>query len=144
MKSTLKLILAFVIVLGVSCKKEDSEIKQKTTLLTKAGWLTQKVEEKKTDGTWKDVTGTPLVTQQDDILLFRADGSYELNEGPLKFPGDPQVIASGTWTFLENGAKIQIVNGNLMQVIELTDTKLQVIVAGASPNPDQRYTFGHP
>ncbi len=50
------------------------------TLLTKACWLNLKTEEKNTDRPWKDVTVTPFPTEADDLLLFRTDGSYELNE----------------------------------------------------------------
>lgn len=142
MKSTLKLIVLLLIVLGTSCKKDNAEAKRKLAALTKAGWLTLKIEEKNADGSWKDVTGNPSPLDVDNLLIFRADGYCEVNEGPLKFPGNPQISFSGQWTFKDNATKIQVINDNLMEILELNDTKLQVLIVNLSPV--RRFTFGHP
>lgn len=142
MKSAIKLMLLALIIFVSSCKKEESLAVKRLPLLTKAGWLTLKVEEKQTDGTWKDVTGTPPVTDADDLIIFYGDGAYELNEGPLRLPTDPQISLTGKWTFVDDGNKIQFIGTNLMEVLELSDTKLQTLITQYTPN--QRYTFGHP
>jgi hypothetical protein len=144
MKSALKIFILLLVILGSSCKKDFKETQQKTISLTKPkGWLILKMEEKSNTSTaWEDITAniSPLVV--DNVLIFDPWFKWAINEGALKFPGDPQISASGTWQFTDNATKIQIVGGNLMDIVELTDTKLVTIVTtnGAS----LRYTYGHP
>ena len=141
MKNTIKALLLLLIVLGTSCKKDFEATQKKTLLLTKpVGWLTVKVEEKGTNGNWTDVTNTLTPFEIDNRLIFDPFGAWAIDEGPIKFPGNPQINASGIWLFLEDGKKIQIVNGNLMEIEELTESKLQTLVPGTIT---RRYTFGH-
>ncbi len=142
MKSALKLFVLLLVVLGTSCKKDNAEAKRRLASLTKAGWLTLKIEEKNTDGSWKDITPAYSALEADNQLIFRDNGYCEINEGELKFPGNAQIAFSGEWTFTDNASKIQIIGGNLMEILELNDTKLQVLITKYSPV--QRYTFGHP
>jgi hypothetical protein len=48
--------------------------------------------------------------QKDNYYQFNSDGAYQLNDGPTKCaPTDPQIIETGTWSFLENETKLQLV-----------------------------------
>ena len=48
--------------------------------------------------------------QKDNYYQFNSDGAYQLNDGPTKCaPTDPQIIETGTWSFLDNETKLQLV-----------------------------------
>ncbi|MES2417572.1 MAG: hypothetical protein V4541_05260 [Bacteroidota bacterium] len=143
MKSALNVFLILLVVLGTSCKKDFKETQEKAILLTKpAGWLTLKTELKVDANNWVDITGTPLPTDADNLLIFDPWFSWAVSEGLTKVPGNAQIIANGTWNFIDNGTKIQITDGNLMEITELTETKLTVLVT--ADGLTKRYTYGHP
>ncbi|SFH10365.1 hypothetical protein [Pedobacter insulae] len=141
MKSALKILFVLLVVLTSSCKKEFKETQEKMALLTKrSGWITLKVEKKSSTGTWLDITGTPLPHEKDNALIFDPWYKWAIDAGLLKLPGDAQIIAYGSWSFVDKG--IQIEEGNLMEINELTETSLIVIVN--STTESFRYTYGHP
>ncbi|HTM97767.1 MAG TPA: hypothetical protein VL088_03445 [Pedobacter sp.] len=141
MKSALKVLALLVIIVTASCKKDFKETQERTVLLTKpSGWLQLKLEQKSPTGTWLDITGNPLPSEKDNALIFDPWYGWTINEGALKLPGSGQVIASGTWSFVDKG--VQIKDGNLMEISELTETSLIVIVNSATGS--YRYTYGHP
>lgn len=142
MKSALKLFVVLLVILGTSCKKDNAEAKRRLAALTKAPWIILKIEEKNADGSWKDITGNPSPIDADNLRIFGAYGYYEENEGPLKLPGNPQIQYTGQWIFTEKANKIQIINAQLMDIVELNDTKFQVTVNKTSTV--ERVTFGHP
>ncbi|RYG22329.1 MAG: hypothetical protein EOO07_00150 [Chitinophagaceae bacterium] len=143
MKAAFKLFALFAIILVSSCKK-DFEVKQnKILLLTKpSGWLTVKVEEKTANG-WLDLTSSMGPLAVDNILIFDPYYKWAINEGTLKLPGNPFLIASGEWSFTDNSAtKIQFIGGNLAEIVELTETSMQyTVTSGATTN---RFTYKHP
>jgi hypothetical protein len=48
--------------------------------------------------------------KKDNYYSFSSDGTYQLNEGPAKCAStDPQIIETGTWSFLETETKLQLV-----------------------------------
>ncbi len=141
MKSALKILALLVIVLTASCKKEFKENQEKMAFLTKpSGWLRLKVEQKSSAGTWVDVTGNPSPLEKDNVLIFDPWYGWAINEGALKLPDASQILAAGNWSFVEKG--IQIEGANLMEISELSATRLIVIVN--STNSSTRYTYGHP
>lgn len=143
MKSAFKILALFLIILISSCKKDIKAVQEKTILLTKpSGWVTLKIEEKSTTGAWTDITGNPSPLDADNLLIFDPWFNWVVDEGPLKLPENRQVPAKGTWVFKDNETKIQIIDGNLMEIIELTATKLQTMVT--ADGTTKRYTYGHP
>lgn len=144
MKIFFKIFALSLIILASSCKKDIQEKQNKIILLTKpSGWLTTKIEEKQTSGnTWADVTYTIGVFDVDNLLIFDPWFVWAVNEGALKIPGNAQIPLSGTWSFTNNESKIQLDNGTVMAVNELTETSLQttVTINGVT----KRYTYKHP
>ncbi|HSK12861.1 MAG TPA: lipocalin family protein [Phnomibacter sp.] len=98
--STLALTLVFF---SFSCNKENDTVKSKTELLTQKAWMIEKYEEKVGSNAWVDeFPGTDACTK-DDQYIFRANNTYEFNEGATKCDAaDPQVFGSGNWSFKEN------------------------------------------
>lgn len=147
MKLSLKLIAIAVVFLLSSCDKEGKDIQRQMIYLTKtSGWKVAKLEKLGTDKKWLDITSTINALDADDFYVFDPFGNYWLDEGPLKFPGDPQIPYTATWYFKEDGAKIQIVDtsgpGDLYEINELNDA---TFVATVQRNADTfRYTFAHP
>lgn len=132
MKSTLKIFIVLFVILGASCKKDENFVRKNMTYLNKAGWLTLKTEEKTSNGGWNDVTGTA----NKDVLFFYRNGDYTIL-------GTTNL--TGKWMFVDNGKKIQILDGgNLMEILTLDDNTLEVLITKTAPAADVRYTFGHP
>ncbi|MEJ5993936.1 hypothetical protein WG904_05825 [Pedobacter sp. Du54] len=143
MKSAIKIFALFAIILISSCKKDFKDRQDKTVLLTKpTGWVTVKIEQRAENGTWNDITSDLNAFAVDNLLIFDPYYVWAINEGPIKFPGNPQIVASGSWRFTDDATKIQFVGGNLAEITELTETSLQYIVtANGATN---RFTYKHP
>ena len=147
MKSTFKIFALLFVILFSSCKKELQEKQNKIILLTKpSGWLTLKIEEKSTNGSWVDITRTINPINIDNLLIFDPWYVWAINEGALKLPGNPQVPFFGTWSFTDKETKIQFKEGdklgNLVEVVELTETSLQTTFTSGVLT--SRYTYKHP
>lgn len=145
MKTSFKIVALFLIILVSSCKKDIQEKQNKIILLTKpSGWLVAKIEEKSTSSSpWVDITSTLSVFVVDNVLIFDPWYVWAVNEGSLKFPGNPQIPFSGTWSFTNNESKIQLDNGTVMEINDLTETSLQTTVVSTS-GVTNRYTYKHP
>jgi hypothetical protein len=122
MKNLMLLTLAIVSVCTFSsCKKEETKTKTKAEILTQKAWVMAKYEEKAGTAPWVDDFPNFDACDKDDQYVFRANGTYEINEGATKCdPTDPQVFASGNWT-LKNGDTILDFDGedfNLDQLVE--------------------------
>jgi len=143
MKLTLKIVALFAIILISSCKKEFKDRQNKTLLLTKpVGWLTVKIEQNVANGSWVDITSSLDVFAVDNILIFDPYYVWAINEGALKFPGGPQIVAQGSWNFIDDATKIQFVGGNTAEITELTETSLQYVVTNSGST--NRFTYKHP
>lgn len=95
----------------VCCSKNDNgggggtATTTKADLLVKADWFLKGEQYRKQSGsTWTDNTANRIDQwSQDDHLVFKRDGTYELNEGATRYhPTDPFVIETGTWKFAQN------------------------------------------
>jgi len=143
MKSTFKLLTIVLIVLFASCKKEIEDKQNKIILLTKpSGWVTSKLEQKLANGSWVDITGNIGAFEADNLLIFDPWYSWAIDERVLKLPGSPQIPFSGTWSFTDKETKIQFKDGNLLEIVELTETAF--IVTTVSNGETVRYTYRHP
>ena len=108
MKKTIQGIVLFVFLISITgCGKSGSTTSSgtsKTDLLTKQDWVVTVMQHKAVNGSvWTDDYGSFKSCQKDDRVVFRTNNTYEGNEGPTKCnPNDPQIKATGTWTFAEN------------------------------------------
>lgn len=72
-----------------------------------------------------DLHNTQPVCSQDDLLVLRADNTFEFNEGAAKCdPVFPHVKESGTYQVTDNNTKFTLSNGYSVEIQELTDSKL--------------------
>lgn len=141
MKLIFKTVLVCLIVgLFSSCAKEEKEMQKQMILLTNpSGWLRVKVEEKSSTGIWVNITDTTAPIDADNLLIFDPWFNWAVDEGALKLEANPQIIASGTWSFVDNMKKIQITDGNLMEIITLTKTDFVTIIT--TNGVTYRYTY---
>lgn len=107
MKINSLLLVAAILLLSVSCKKNNDTV----TIVGK--W-------KQTSGIYtptylgeSDYFATYSACEKDDIVEFRADNTYELNEGASKCdPASPQIIVAGSYS----------VNADLTSIVILGQT----------------------
>jgi hypothetical protein len=143
MKLTLKIIALFAIIFVSSCKKDFEQRQNRTLLLTKpAGWVTLKIEQKETNGSWTDITSGVDPFDRDNVLIFDPYYVWAINEGLLRYPGNPIIAAQGTWSFVDDATKIQFVGGNTAELTELTETSMQYTVTTSTST--NRFTYKHP
>lgn len=121
--------LALVVVL-VSCSKDDPKT-SKTDLISKT-WKTTSF----TIG-GQDVFSLYDACEKDNLVIIAKDGKYKEDEGLTKCnPADPQIIDSGTWSFLENETKLKIVysdsSSETYTITELTSTTLKLSITDTS------------
>jgi hypothetical protein len=141
MKIAFKIFTLLFLIITVSCKKDFKESQEKMILLTKPeGWVRLKVELKLPTDEWVNITGVPTAIEKDNLLVFDPWYNWVLNEGKLKLEESPYIIDLGKWSFVEKG--IQLEEGDLMEVNELSETSL--IVTINSTIQTRRYTYGHP
>lgn len=112
LKNGLLLAAVLVVLRSSSCKKDDdpTPAKTKTQLLTQANWKLVKAEIRSSPtAAWSDYTAFLSACEKDNLTVFRANLTYENNEGATKCnPTDPQIVDSGTWAFLNNETQIQV------------------------------------
>lgn len=87
----------------------------KTTLLTSSDWSIAGAQHKDVSASvWTDDYATMQPCQKDNRIVFRANGTYETNEGATKCnASDPQIVQTGTWSFTTNETMLvtQATNG---------------------------------
>jgi hypothetical protein len=109
LNTTLLLVASFFILSSSKCKKDDVVL-TKSDLITKAAWKVIKLENRTAPSTtWIDLTSSVPACEKDNQIIFRSNGTYEVNEGATKCsPTDPQITETGTWAFESNETKIRI------------------------------------
>jgi hypothetical protein len=147
-KNFLKIAAASILIISAgACSKNDNGggPSPKLQLITKAGWRVVNMEFGN-GSSWiqnPDWTNAPQC-QKDDITVFKANMTYEENEGATKCDNDdPQVFDEGTWSFKDNETKI-VKDGIEITITQLDNTTLQVVapVPGSS-TITQRVTLTH-
>jgi hypothetical protein len=89
----------------------------KTMFLTKGIWKIVEIYRKIGSGWFPTFKLSNYVRdcQKDNYYKFNSDGTYQLNDGLTKCaPADPQIIETGTWSFLENETKLQLVKTGIL------------------------------
>jgi len=74
---------------------------------------------------------------QDNAYNFKSDGTFNVTENTTKCdPTDPDLVATGTWTILEDGKKLTITRTSeepqTLDIEELTATSMKVSVTDNS------------
>lgn len=123
LKLTFTLLLLAGFAFLSSCSKDDESNLSRLELLTQKPWKLTATALLGFDA------GPPESTSADDIYTFKADGSYEFDEGPTKEDAsDPQTL-TGTWEFRENESIIRVSYGGItldQEILELSTTTLKV------------------
>lgn len=134
--------IGLLTIIGYGCGKDDPiPALTKTQLLSQKAWVMTSLEDK-VNGVWVKDNQIPAY-ELDDQYVFRANGTFEVNEGATKRSStDPQIIGTSTWKFIDNESKIQIASGDLLNVVTLSETAFQF--TSPAGTDDERYTFAHP
>ena len=130
-----------------SCDKEDTPPKSKTVLLTQASW---KYKSATIGGA--DASAFIQACQKDNILVFAAAGTGNVNEGASKCnAGDPDTIPF-TWIFNSGETIVEvsvalIAGGSTsMTIRSLTETELVLSIYYTplvGPSQEMIVTFQH-
>jgi hypothetical protein len=133
MKSTLfnpRLLAAVTAIIFISsCKKNNDDIiYNRTELLTRAPWIQVASEISSngngfyTDPQWASAPAC----EKDDVLIFRANQTYEVNEGTTRCdPSDPFIFISGNW-YLSNDQATLTVGSETVTINQLDQSTFQV------------------
>ncbi len=136
----------------VGCSKKDSPapvVKTKTQLLTEKDWILVSHQEKlSSSSNYTDITNQYLSCVLDNRHVFYISGVFEENEGAVRCSGNPQVVETGTWSFLQNETKIRFVvpSGSINTTIETLSPATLIITYTGLVNGvsyDGRQTFSH-
>lgn len=137
MKQTLKSVISFITIsvffIFSGCSKNADTVTNftKTQLLTNSDWVQTGSQSKlTTESVWTDNFSSTPACSKDDRLVFRANGSFEINEGPTKCnSSNPQILLTGTWSFAQNETELVATIGGQNQTltIETLTTTLLVI-----------------
>ena len=151
--ASLLIMVAAVTTTAVSCKKDDSESKQKTKteLLTTGSWkrtalISNPAYDWYADGTFAtDVLSVMKSCESDNFDTYRSNGTGETDEGATKCDqGDPQTW-SFSWVFADNETKLIFDGFDEYTLLELTETTLKFtstfVENGVTYTQDE--TYGH-
>jgi hypothetical protein len=122
------LVLVVSILFSIaSCKKSvaESEVESKTIVISKSGWQLQKDEVQNDSGSITDLITGRSACRKDDITLFKADNTIEINEGAPKCDVlHPQIISVSSWNFSDSETKLQMGGGYTYNIEKLDKNNL--------------------
>ncbi|MBL7723632.1 MAG: hypothetical protein JNK27_05760 [Chitinophagaceae bacterium] len=149
----MKLIKIFSIcilaaVIFANCTKPENGIptKAKKEFLTQASWKYVKYETKTVSSAWIDEFPGWSACSKDDLIIFKTDGAYEHNAGPIACSPGSQIIETGAWAFTDNEAKFKITTTGTREwtIEQLSDTILIISIIDNTPGfISERSTFKH-
>jgi hypothetical protein len=127
MKNLWLIALALTSVLFfAACKKEDAKPQTKTEILTQKPWVIQKFEERIGTAAWVDDFPNFDACSKDDLYIFRANNTYEFNEGPTKCnASDPQIFETGNWIFKNNETVLSL-DGEDFNIDQLAENSMVI------------------
>lgn len=145
------LLYSILFLMLFSCTKEKNATNSKARLLTKSGWRLIAEEAKGYVGqtSWVNTYGNYKACEQDDIIVFNANGQFEINEGATKCnSGDPQIIETGTWTLTAAETGITVFTSNDKTdytIVALNETTLSISFTTSTfgGTYDVRQTLSH-
>lgn len=130
------LLLTYIFFIVVSCQKDKNNdnhniVKTKTELLTNGTWkYTGAIISPAYDYYGDGAVVTNIFSimkdcEKDDFEVYKANGTWEYNEGPTKCdPSYPQIF-SLPWNFADNETKLML-GGDEHIILELTATSLKL------------------
>lgn len=144
-KTFLKLsFVSFVLLFTLSCKKNSSS-KSKTELLTQKAWV-QSNQEIGSGGNWQTdpVFASTEACNKDDHFVFKADKTYEVNEGATKCDESAKdIIEQGNWNFEDNETKLNFSGGTVTLTQLDESTLIFTVPAPQNSALSYRATFKH-
>lgn len=143
--------MLFLLILSWSagCKKDDSDnVSAKTRLLTEKTWKAVKYEGRDNPADpWEDNTPIYDICELDNVISFKASGNFQETEGATKcFPGDPDMVISGTWSFQNNETivRVSFSLGTADLVIDVLDANtFRYTAIEPGSNHETRITMQH-
>jgi hypothetical protein len=126
----------------------------RTAYIKQGNWRIVKQETKTGTGNWEPLVPTlvqPPCASLDDYRVFRANGTYEINEGDSRCsPTDPQIKVTGNWIFQNNDSKLLLTQSGSSEAILYTVNWIDensMILATAYPSGGvttyNKITFKH-
>ncbi|MBC7892668.1 MAG: hypothetical protein H7Y12_10675 [Sphingobacteriaceae bacterium] len=134
MKTTLALLT--LLALFLSCKKsgesaqpiEPDPIAAQALLTEAKNFTVLKQEVTFADGTTNSTNPGLVACLDDNQLLFKKDGTYEKNDGPLIcVPGSPFILDQGQWELTENNRKLGFKPRNTSAFVRYDVTELTAV-----------------
>ncbi|MCX6204935.1 MAG: DUF5004 domain-containing protein [Bacteroidetes bacterium] len=125
-KTTIGTITIVALLIISACSKggdsANTPTASKTTLLTSSDWGIVGVQQKVVSASvWTDNYASMKACEKDNRVIFKANGSYETNEGATKCSAsDPQILESGTWSLTQNETMLVIQATNSSQIMNAT------------------------
>lgn len=136
------ILMAFAVIVS-GCGKDEIEIQSQPpkTAIEKIVGKKWRVTSNIRDG--KEVfPGNAPACEQDNVLIFSADGKLTSDNGPTKCsPDDKQVIGSGRFT-ISNETELTILgNGSAtLFILELSESTLKIGTTAVNPRETLTYT----
>lgn len=132
--SKILVVLAISAFAFSSCKDKAVETRSKTELMagtSSKSWKITKAEATHPLGLKIDLVTTQQACITDNVLTFNSNGTYDIKEGATKCnTGDPDLVLTANWTFMENETKFKIdrilfmgyeAKDTVFEIVELTD-----------------------
>lgn len=121
--------LLVIITAHSACKKESTDSKTKTQLITEQSWILVSFRYNFNNGAWTDGYATIPNCQKDNKLLFQSNFDCILDEGITKCnSSDPQIFQQGSWLFLSNETKLSTTyNGStaVVDIVQLDNSSMK-------------------
>lgn len=130
-KTLLCTAIVLITLCQVACKKDSTNPKSRSQLLTEQNWKLIVYQYNYNNLGWTDGFAGMYDCRKDDILSFKSNFIYILEEGVLKCdPSGSQIFRQGTWEFQANETKIftlDTIGRETVEIKQLDETSLKTI-----------------
>jgi len=127
--------LSLILIISIGCSKDETQ-PTAAELISKSWIQTDLLAT--INGVSESVFADEYeLCDQDNAYNFKSDGTFTVTENTTKCdPTDPEEVATGTWTILEDGKKLTITRTGeepqTLDIEELTATSMKVSVTDNS------------